>query len=254
MTAFMPQTAMVFAAGLGTRMRPLTNDRPKALVEVGGRTLVDHMLDRLAEASVPRAVVNAFHFADRLAAHLEARASRAPAIILSREDHLIEPLETEGGLVHALPLLAPDGVDTPVFTCNADALWTEPGVLARMAAAFDPERMDGLLLLAPLDRSLGFDGPGDFFLAEDGRLERRGGAPSAPFAYAGVQLTRTGLFQGRPAVKRSLSRTWFEQWAPQGRLFGMALTGEWLHVGDPGAREAAQARLAQIERDSVTPP
>jgi MurNAc alpha-1-phosphate uridylyltransferase len=240
--ADVPKAAMVFAAGLGTRMRPLTDDRPKALVEVNGRALVDHMLDRLAEAGVERAVVNAFHFAPRLVAHLADRAG-APRLTLSREDGLDgAPFETEGGLVQALPLLS-EGRDETIFTCNADAIWTEDGALARLAAAFDPETMDGLLLLAPLTASLGFDGSGDFFMAEDGRLTRRGDAPAAPYAYAGVQVTRTGLFMGRPLERRSLARTWFDDWAPKGRLFGLPLKGRWLHVGDPASRAAAEAEL-----------
>jgi N-acetyl-alpha-D-muramate 1-phosphate uridylyltransferase len=237
-----PTSAMVFAAGLGTRMRPLTNDRPKALVEVDGRALVDHMLDALAQEGVTRAVVNAFHFADRLVEHLEARAGRPPQIILSREDGLQEPLETEGGLVNALDLVC-GGRDETIFTCNADAIWTDTDALTRLAASFDPERMDGLLLLAPLERSLGFDGKGDFFLHEDGQISRRGEAAAAPFAYAGVQITRSGHFLGRTPTKRSLNKTWFEQWSPRGRLFGLPLTGDWLHVGDPAARDAAEAHL-----------
>jgi MurNAc alpha-1-phosphate uridylyltransferase len=217
---------MVFAAGLGTRMRPHTDDRPKALVEVAGRTLVDHMLDRLAEAGTTRAVVNAYHFADRLVAHLETRTGRAPAITIS-------------------PLLC-GGRDEVIFTCNGDAIWTDSTALKRLAAAYDPATMDGLLLLAPLSRSLGFDGRGDFFLGPDGRLTRRGDADSAPYAYAGVQITRTGLFLGRAATKRSLNRTWFDEWSPRGGLFGLVLEGDWLHVGDPAARDAAEAHLAAL--------
>lgn len=235
----MPTHAMVFAAGLGTRMRPLTDDRPKALVEVAGRTLVDHMLDRLALAGVETAVVNAFHFADRLVGHLEGRVPRAPHLILSREDHLAEPLETEGGLVNALSHF-PDG---PIFTCNADALWLDDTALPRLAAAFDPETMDGLLLLARMEESLGFDGKGDFFMDAAGRLSRRGDADSAPFAFAGVQITHSGLFAGRAAIKRSMNKDWFEDWAPKGRLYGLVLDGPWLHVGDPKARDDAEAFL-----------
>jgi N-acetyl-alpha-D-muramate 1-phosphate uridylyltransferase len=235
----MPSHAMVFAAGLGTRMRPLTDDRPKALVEVDGRTLVDHMLDRLALAGVGTAVVNTFHFADRLVPHLEARIGRAPKLLISREDHLPEPLETEGGLVNALDLL-PQG---PIFTCNADALWLDDDALPRLADAYDPEHMDGLLLLARMEDSLGFHGKGDFFMDKAGRLSRRGDAASAPYAYAGVQMTDTRLFQGRTPVKRSMNKDWFEDWAPNGRLFGLVLDGAWLHVGDPQARDDAEAFL-----------
>jgi N-acetyl-alpha-D-muramate 1-phosphate uridylyltransferase len=232
--------AMVFAAGLGTRMRPLTNDRPKALVEVAGRTLIDHMLDRLAEAGVEHAVVNAFHFADALVAHLHARQHRAPRLTIVREDHLAEPLETEGGLVHALAHLGAG----PILTCNADAIWLDPTAITRMMAAFDPDRMNGLLLLADLSLASGFDGPGDFFWNDDGTLVRRGEAPTAPYAYAGLQLTDVHHFAGRPPVKRSLARTWFDEWIPAGRLHGLLLDGAWLHVGDPDALKVAEARLA----------
>jgi MurNAc alpha-1-phosphate uridylyltransferase len=242
-----PKVAMVFAAGLGTRMRPLTNDRPKALVEVDGRTLLDHLLDRLAAEGVDVAVVNAFHFAPQLLAHLKTREGRAPRLIASDESHLPEPLETEGGLIHTLPLLrqalAETGGGDLILTCNADAIWTDPDALTRLAAGWDPARMDGLLLLARLDAALGFDGPGDFFQADSGALIRRGDAPAAPLAYAGVQLTRLSAFEGRPATKRSLARTWFDSWIPAGRLHGITLAGQWLHVGDPQARDEAEAWL-----------
>lgn len=245
--AEVPRVAMVFAAGLGTRMRPLTDNRPKALVTVDGRTLLDHLLDRLAAAGVEVAVVNAFHFAPLLLQHLAARTGRAPRIVTSDESGLAEPLETEGGLIRALPLvqaaLEQAGGGDLILTCNADAIWTEAEALDRLAAAWDPDRMDGLLLLARLDRSIGFDGPGDFFLQADGALVRRGTAPAAPYAYAGIQMTRAGAFAGRIAMKRSLARTWFEDWAPRGRLHGVALDDMWLHVGDPAARDAAEAWL-----------
>jgi N-acetyl-alpha-D-muramate 1-phosphate uridylyltransferase len=233
-------TAMVFAAGLGVRMRPLTNDRPKALVEVGGKALIDHMLDRLAEAGIEHAVVNAFHFAPRLVAHLEARMDRAPRLTIVREDRLDEPLETEGGLINALDYLG----DGPILTCNADAIWLDASAISRLMGAYDPGRMNGLLLLADLTEATGFDGPGDFFWNADGTLTRRGDAPSAPYAYAGVQVTDTAHFKAKPPGKRSLARTWFDEWAPAGKLHGLLLDGAWLHVGDPEARDVAEARLA----------
>lgn len=239
-----PKIAMVFAAGLGTRMRPITNDRPKAMVEVAGKTLINHLLDNLAAAGIETAVVNTFHFGDKLVEHLSEREGTAPKIILSREDGLDEPYETEGGLINALPLLG-DGL---ILTCNADAIWVDKDAIERMAKAYDPEKMDGLLLLAKIDNSIGFDGKGDFFMDEAGLLTRRGDAPSAPYAYAGIQLTDTKHFKNKPLGKRSLSKTWFEEWVPNKRLYGIVLNEIWLHVGDPVARENAEAKLLELAK------
>jgi len=233
-----PSTAMVLAAGLGTRMRPLTDDRPKALVDVGGRVLIDHMLDRLAEAGVSRAVVNVHAFADRLEAHLAKRRC-APTIVIS--DERARLLETGGGLKKARSLLG----DPPIFTANIDAVWVEHGepALTALAHAFDPERMDACLLVTPTREALGFDGPGDFFRAQDGRLSFRGDAPRAPYAFAGVQIFKPALVDGETEAVFSTSRIW-RRLAQAGRLYGVALDGAWMHVGDPAAREAAEARLA----------
>lgn len=234
-----PKTAMVLAAGLGTRMRPLTNDRPKALVEVAGRPLIDHMLDRLGEAGVETAVVNVHAFADRLEDHLKARAA-APAIVIS--DERGELLETGGGLRKARPLLG----EAPVFVANIDSVWTEDGVPAieALARAWDPARMDVCLLLARLDATLGFDGAGDVFLGDDGALTFRGAAPSAPYAYMGVHICKPGLVDDGPDGAFSLATIW-RRLARLGRVHGVVLDGFWMHVGDPDARDAAQARLAE---------
>ena len=230
-----PKTAMVLAAGLGTRMRPLTDDRPKALVEVGGRALVDHVLDRLAEAGVERAVVNVHWFADRLEQHL-ARRSR-PAITIS--DERAELLETGGGLKKARPLLG----DEPVWVANIDSVWTERRpALRQLAELWDPAKMDAALLLAPLERSLGFEGSGDVFLEPDGRLRFRGEAPSAPFAYMGVHITKPQVVDDGPAGPFSLSPIW-RRLADAGRLYGVVMDGFWMHVGDPASRDATEARL-----------
>jgi MurNAc alpha-1-phosphate uridylyltransferase len=230
-------TAMVLAAGLGTRMRPLTDDRPKALVEVAGKALVDHVLDRLAEGGVARAVVNVHYFADRLEAHLKPRT--APAVTISDERAAL--LETGGGLKKARPLLG----EAPVLVANIDSVWTEPGMPAvrRLLEAWDGARMDALLLVVPLERASGFDGPGDFFLGEDGRLAFRGEAPGAPFAYMGLHLTRPQLVDAEPEGPFSLTRVW-RRLAAEGRLHGVAFDGFWMHVGDPQARDAAERRLA----------
>ena len=228
---------MVMAAGLGTRMRPLTDDRPKALVEVGGRALIDHMLDRLAQAGVTRAVVNVHAFADRLEAHLAARAG-APAIVIS--DERAQLLETGGGLKAAHPLLG----ESAVFTANIDAVWIETGrpALQALAAAFDRERMDACLLVTRTERALGLEAPGDVFMDTDGRLRFRGHAPTAPYAYCGVQVFKPDLAAAEPETVFSTARIW-RRLAAEGRLYGVELEGEWMHVGDPAAREAAEVRL-----------
>ncbi len=232
-----PTTAMVLAAGLGTRMRPLTDDRPKALVEVGGRALIDHVLDRLAEAGVMRAVVNVHWFADRLEAHLGARG-RGPEIVISDERDLL--LETGGGLKKARPLLG----DAPVLVANIDSVWSDRAdALGDLIRLWDPGRMDAALLLARREGAVGFEGDGDFFLADDGRLTFRGEAPAAPFAYMGVHITRPGYADGGPEGPFSLSPLWRAS-AAAGRLYGCVLDGDWMHVGDPQARDEAEARLA----------
>jgi len=231
------ETAMVLAAGLGTRMRPLTDDRPKALVELAGRTLIDHVLDRLAQAGVARAVVNVHYFADRLEDHLKGRA--APAVVISDERN--ELLETGGGLKKARPLLG----EAPVLVANIDSVWTEPTIPAveRLIAAWDPAAMDALLLLAPLAQTSGFDGPGDFFLGDDGRLSFRDDADRAPYAFMGVHLTKPKIVDGEPDGPFSLTRVW-RRLAAEGRLYGAAFDGFWMHVGDPQALGAAERRLA----------
>ena len=233
-----PTTAMVLAAGLGTRMRPLTDDRPKALVEVAGRTLIDHMLDRLAEAGASDAVVNVHYFADRLEAHLKQRAH--PRIIISDERDLL--LETAGGLKKARTLLG----EAPIWAANIDSVWTEgaTSALKALAQAWDPDRMDACLLLAPLERTLGFDGAGDFFLGQDGRLTHRGQAPAAPYAYIGVQIIKPQAVDDGPEGPFSLFGTWMKMIA-QGRLYGVVMDGFWMHVGDPQAVRDAEAKLAE---------
>ena len=236
-----PVTAMVLAAGLGTRMRPLTDDRPKALVEVAGRALIDHVLDRLSDAGVERAVVNVHWFAERLERHLAARG-RGPAIAIS--DERAQLLETGGGLKKAAPLLGPD----PVFVANIDSVWTDNGregnsALNQLARLWNPSIMDAALLLARREGSIGFEGAGDVFRAADGRLTFRGDAPEAPFAYMGVHICRPDYVADGPDGPFSLSGLWRRS-AAAGRLYGCVLDGDWMHVGDPAARDEAEARLA----------
>lgn len=232
------KTAMVLAAGLGTRMRPLTDDRPKALVEVGGRTLIDHMIDRLKDAGVERCVVNVHYFADRLEAHLKSRTD-VEIVISDERDKL---LETGGGLKKARPLLG----DDPVLVANIDSVWIEDGgsdrAIADMLDHWQPDQMDALLLLAEMQRSSGFDGAGDFFLGDDARLTFRGQAPAAPLNYMGVHITRPDIVMNVTEDAFSLTPIW-RQKAAEGRLYGAVMHGDWMHVGDPAARDAAEARL-----------
>jgi len=236
-----PTTAIVLAAGLGTRMRPLTDDRPKALVEVAGSALIDHVLRRLGESGVERAVVNVHWFAERLESHLAARAD-GPEIIIS--DERAELLETGGGLKKASALLGPD----PVFVANIDSVWTDNGApgdsaLNQLARLWNPSIMDAALLLARREGAIGFEGGGDFFLADDGRLTFRGEAAEAPFAYMGVHICRPDYVADGPEGPFSLSGFWRRS-AAAGRLYGCVLDGDWMHVGDPQARDAAEAKLA----------
>jgi MurNAc alpha-1-phosphate uridylyltransferase len=232
---------MVLAAGLGTRMRPLTDDRPKALVEVAGAALIDHVLRRLGESGVERAVVNVHWFASRLESHLAARPG-GPEIVIS--DERAELLETGGGLKKAGPLLGPD----PVFVANIDSVWTDNGApgdtaLNQLARLWNPSIMDAALLLARREGAIGFEGGGDFFLADDGRLTFRGEAAEAPFAYMGVHICRPDYVADGPDGPFSLSGLWRRS-AAAGRLYGCVLDGDWMHVGDPQARDEAETKLA----------
>lgn len=234
----MIDTALILAAGLGTRMRPLTDDRPKALVEVGGKALIDHMIDRLKAAGVRRFVVNVHYFADRLEAHLRCRTD-IEIIISDERDKL---LETGGGLKKARPLLGEDAL----FVTNIDSVWIEDRAdtaLSDLKARWQPEKMDTLLLLAHMNRSSGFDGAGDFYLTADGQLQFRGQAASAPYAYMGVHITRPSIIDTVHDEVFSLTPIWRRS-AEQNRLYGAVMEGDWMHVGDPQARDIAEARLS----------
>ncbi len=228
---------MVLAAGLGTRMRPLTNDRPKALVQVAGRALIDHVLDRLVEAGVARAVVNVHAFADLLEAHLKRRDDIE--IVISDERALL--METGGGVRQARALLG----DLPILVCNIDSVWEEPAgsAMVRLAQRFDASGMDACLMLAAIDQQLGYDGEGDFFMGGDGALSFRDALPHTPWAYMGVQMINPALVDAEPLEPFSFTRIW-RRLAKAGRLHGAPLGGFWMHVGDPQAREVAEARVA----------
>lgn len=237
----MPHTACLLAAGLGTRMRPLTDTCPKPMLEVDGRSMIDRLLDNLAAAGVVRAVVNVHWLADMLEVHVHRRTDIE--IVIS--DERARLLETGGGLVRALPLLG----DDPVFVLNTDAFWHPggPGPLTALCDAFDPETMDECLLLADIGRSLGYHGAGDFFLEADGRVRRRGEAASAPFAFAGVRITRPQAYQGLAEEPFSANRVW-NGMLPEGRLHGVVMDADWLHVGDPDALIAATDFLRDARR------
>ena len=227
---------MVLAAGLGTRMRPLTDSVPKPLVKVAGRPLVDHVLDRLVEAGVERAVVNVHHFADQMQQHLSRRT--APQIVISDERGLL--LGTGGGVKKALPELG----NAPFFHINSDTIWIE-GVkpnLVRLAEAYDATSMDALLLLAPATESIGYAGRGDFAMAADGRLRKRAEQELAPFVYAGAAILSPTLFSGAPEGEFSLTAL-FDRAAAKGRLHGLRLEGLWMHVGSPEAVAAAETTI-----------
>ncbi|QJP15209.1 nucleotidyltransferase family protein [Starkeya sp. ORNL1] len=236
------RSAMVLAAGIGTRMRPLTDTRPKPMVEVGGRALIDHVLNRLAEADIDTAVVNLHHHADLMERHLRQRRG-PPDIVFSDERDAL--LETGGGIRRALPLLGP----APFISINADTIWIE-GIrpnLPTLIDGFDPERMDGLLLLAPTSASIGYDGRGDFVMDGQGALTFRGERSVAPFVYAGAAVLRPELFDDSPEGPFSLTYL-FRRAAEEGRLFGLRLEGVWMHVGTPEAiAEAEEAILHSVD-------
>lgn len=230
-------TAMVLAAGSGTRMRPLTDHTCKALVRLGGKALIDHTLDRLEAAGIRRAVVNTHTYADQLEAHLAARSGAMQIVISDERDAL---LETGGGVVKALPLLG----EAPVLICNIDAVWIgfEP-VLRGLLDAWDATRMDELFLLAHKQASLGIATKGDFHLGADGRI-RRAGPEGADWYYAGVEIFKPALAKGWRAEKFSRNLIWNETLKHK-RAFGFALPGFWMHVGDPSALKAAEAVLKE---------
>lgn len=233
-----PRVAMVLAAGLGTRMRPLTDERPKALVEVAGRALVDHVLDRLAEAGVERAVVNLHHFADATAAHLARRST--PEIVFS--DERAGLLDSGGGIAHARAMLG----DDPLFVANIDNLWIErgPSALSALVDAWDPERMDVAVLLAPRDACYGYGRPEGFLMDAAGRLTHSNSPdPLPPYNNIGVQILKPEVAAGEGAF--SIVPRW-KAAAARGRLHGAVTGAEVIHVSSPPDVAYAQARLDSV--------
>lgn len=232
-------TAMVLAAGLGKRMRPLTAARPKPLIAVAGKPLIDHTLDRLAEAGVARAVVNVHYLADALEAHLAMR--KTPAVAISDERALL--LETGGGMVKALGAgLLPD----PFFALNSDCLWLDGprDCLRELSLAWDAERMDALLLLVRHTGARNYDGAGDFRLDPLGRVSRRLPGRVAPFIYTGIQLVGHRLLRDAPEGPFSTNMLW-DRAIAEGRLYGCVHTGEWFEVGEPSAIARTEALLTR---------
>lgn len=235
----LPNTAMVLAAGLGLRMRPLTLDLPKAMVEVKGRSLIDRALDRLKAAGIAKAVVNLHHKGNTLKRHLAQRSDIE--IVFSDETELL--LETGGGVTRALPLLG----SGPFFVVNSDVIWLDAqgDSLHALAAAWDDAAMDALLLMHPTVMAVGYSGMGDFDMAADGRLTRREQRHVAPFLFTGIQLLHPRLFDDAPPGPFSLNRL-YDKAAESGRLFGLRHQGIWMDVGTPAGLKAAEAALEDL--------
>ncbi|MEX0809755.1 MAG: nucleotidyltransferase family protein [Dongiaceae bacterium] len=232
------RTAMVLAAGYGTRLRPLTDNVPKPMVPVIGKLLIDHTLDRLADFGIEHAVVNTHHLADKVEAHLDNR--RAPRITISREDTI---LETGGGIVQALSKLG----DEPFLAVNAKIVWLDGRIpaLQRLSACWDETRMDGLLLVHPTVTAPAYDGPGDFFLDPEGRVRRRRQWEVAPFVYTGIQILHPRLFADAPAGAFSMN-VLYDRAIEAGRLFGLRHDGEWFQVSTAAHVAVIEAALAEL--------
>jgi len=237
MSSLASDTAMVMAAGLGKRMRPLTATMPKPMVRVAGKPLIDHTLDRLADAGVARAVVNVHYLADALEAHVTGRAS--PKVTISDERDAL--LETGGGMIKAQGLL-PD----PFFCLNSDNIWLDGprNAFADLSMLWDAERMDALVLVVPHKRAANFAGPGDFHLDAAGKVSRRQPGRIAPFIYTGIQLVSHRLLRDAPEGKFSTNILW-NRAIEEGRLFGLPFTGDWFEVGTPQAIRPTEEALSR---------
>jgi MurNAc alpha-1-phosphate uridylyltransferase len=233
--------AMILAAGLGTRMAPLTATKPKPLIELKGKALIDYAIDRFAQHGVKLIVVNVHYLADQLVAHLRKRKDVEIRICDERD----AILDTGGAIAKALPYF--DG--EPFFTHNSDSLWVEGmgAALKRMRERWNSQTMDALMLLAPTVTAIGFDGRGDFEMDSLGALKRRAEMTLAPFVWTGVQIVHPRLFDGAPKGKFSINPLW-DKAIEKGRLFGLRLDGVWIHVGSPQALEEAEGFLRDLAR------
>jgi len=234
------KSAMVLAAGLGTRLRPVTDHLPKPLIEVAGQTLLDHAIDRLSAAGVERVVVNLHYKGELISAQLARRSH--PRIELSREGTL---LETGGGVKHALPLLGDN-----FFVVNGDIMWLDgiTAALSRLAGAFNPKKMDALLLLQRTVTAIGYEGRGDYLLDPAGTPRRRDEREIAPYIFAGIQILHRRLFDGIDDTVFSLKRL-YDRAEDAGRLAAMVHDGEWFHVGTPEGLDSTRARLAELRTE-----
>ena len=236
---------MILAAGLGTRMAPLTLETPKPLVKLAGKPLIDHAIDRLVAGGVEFIVVNVHYKAEQLVEHLERRRSAHPRVRIVISDETEELLDTGAGVAKALPLFEGD----PFFTYNSDSLWVEGmgSSLARMQGRWNAETMDALMLLAPCATAIGYDGRGDFEMDPWGRLKRRPEMNIAPFVWTGVQVVQSRLFERAPQGRYSINRQW-DKSMEAGRLWGVRLDGVWIHVGTPEGLEEAEDFLRDLAR------
>ena len=235
-----PQSAFVAAAGLGTRMRPLTDSTPKPLLRVAGRSLLERLLDTLAAGGIRHCIVNLHHLGDQIRSHIEARQQPLPAVTFSDESGLL--LETGGGVCKALEHLGPD----PFVVANSDVVWIEAGenCLRRLGRHWDSQSMDALLLLVPGERTVGYDGTGDFLIDDRGRLRRAKAGADDALVFGGLQILHPRLFAGLQATPFSLNRI-YDRAGRAGRLYGLVHDGRWLHVGTAEALALADSTLAK---------
>ncbi len=234
------ETAMIMAAGLGKRMRPLTENRPKPLVEVAGKAMIDHCFEKLVEAGIGKAVVNVHYLAEMMEAHL---AALPYPIQIRISDERAQLLETGGGLVKAEALIEEDNF----FCINSDNLWTDGPInsLHQVAQAWDEGRMDALLLLIPRSSAYNYQGSGDFHLDDENRISRKLPGQEAPLIYSGIQLLSKRLLRDAPAGPFSTNIFW-ERAIGEGRLFGLVHEGEWFEVGSPEAIAPTEAAMADV--------
>ena len=238
--------AMVLAAGLGTRMAPLTIETPKPLVKLRGKPLIDHAIDRLVAGGIDFIVVNVHYKADQLIEHIDRKRKELPKVKFVISDETEELLDTGAGVLKALPLFEGEAF----VTYNSDSLWIEGmgSSLRRMQSRWNPETMDALMLLAPCATAIGYDGRGDFEMDAWGRLKRRPEMNIAPFVWTGVQIVHGSLFKDAPQGRFSVNRQW-DRSMNAGRLWGVRLDGVWIHVGTPQALEEAEEFLRDLARE-----